>query len=130
MGVMTVVRTRMLATVLACTLLLTGAAAATWAELQPVVLQLDPAQTQVEYSLHSTLHTVHGRFTLARGTIRIAPTSGERIFQSPRDIRNGEMRPSAWNLRDDRDYANGGMYPPVRWRLFAGQPGMVRKAVG
>ena len=35
-----------------------------------------PAQTTVEYSVNSTLHTVHGTFALKRGTLRIDPANG------------------------------------------------------
>ena len=37
---------------------------------QTIALDLDPAQTQVEFSVGSTLHTVHGTFRLKRGAIQ------------------------------------------------------------
>jgi polyisoprenoid-binding protein YceI len=42
----------------------------------PAVYNFVPAQTAVEYSVGSTLHTVHGTFALKRGTLRIDPASG------------------------------------------------------
>ena len=36
---------------------------------QEIVVQLDPAQTKIEFTLGSTLHTVEGTFKLKRGTI-------------------------------------------------------------
>jgi hypothetical protein len=38
-------------------------------QVQEFVVQLDPAQTKIEFTLGSTLHTVEGTFKLKRGTI-------------------------------------------------------------
>jgi len=50
---------------------LAGAACA-----QPTVMELDPAQTRIEFTLGSLLHTVHGSFRLKQGTIRFDPATG------------------------------------------------------
>ena len=67
---------------------------------QDTVVRLDPAETRVEFSVGSTLHTVHGTFKLksgelrfdqatgkARGVIVVAATSGD----SANDGRNKKM---------------------------------------
>jgi polyisoprenoid-binding protein YceI len=41
---------------------------------QDAVLELDPAQTQVNFTLGAVLHTVHGTFKLKRGTVRFDPS--------------------------------------------------------
>src|ERR1035441_9017420 len=43
---------------------------------QNAVLELDPAQSQVNFTLGDILHTVHGSFKLKRGTVRFDPTTG------------------------------------------------------
>jgi polyisoprenoid-binding protein YceI len=43
---------------------------------EELVLVLDPALTQVRFTLGATLHTVHGTVRLARGEIRFDPTGG------------------------------------------------------
>lgn len=115
---MTAVAARILAAalaVLAGTLLPAAVGAAAPARLEPIVLQLDPAQTQVEYSVHSTLHTVHGRFTLARGTIRIVPASGEMAGSVVVDASSG----SSGNHARDTGMRNGVLeadrYPEIRF---------------
>ena len=40
------------------------------------MLQLDPATTQVNFTLGDVLHTVHGTFKLKRGTVKFDPASG------------------------------------------------------
>jgi polyisoprenoid-binding protein YceI len=44
---------------------------------QPTVIELDPAQTHIEFTLGATLHTVHGSFRLKQGTIRFDPATGK-----------------------------------------------------
>ncbi len=41
------------------------------------VFQLDPSKTEIKFSLHATMHTVHGTFQLKRGTIRFDPAGGK-----------------------------------------------------
>jgi len=41
------------------------------------VLQLDPANTRIDYSLQGWPHVTHGTFQLARGVIRIDPATGK-----------------------------------------------------
>jgi len=45
-------------------------------EAQQVTVELDPAQTKIEFTLSASLHTVHGSFRLKSGTIRFDPGSG------------------------------------------------------
>jgi polyisoprenoid-binding protein YceI len=44
---------------------------------QETVVHLDPDQTKVEFSVGSTLHTVHGTFKLKSGDVRFDPTTGK-----------------------------------------------------
>jgi polyisoprenoid-binding protein YceI len=47
------------------------------ARAQETVVHLDPAQTKVEFSVGSTLHTVHGAFKLKSGEVRFDPATGK-----------------------------------------------------
>jgi polyisoprenoid-binding protein YceI len=44
---------------------------------QKKLVSLDPAQTKVEFTVGSTLHTVHGTFSLKNGQIQFDPASGK-----------------------------------------------------
>ncbi len=52
--------------------------AALWspAHAQETVFQLDPANTEVAFTLTDPLHTVHGTFRLRNGTVRFNPSTG------------------------------------------------------
>ncbi len=43
---------------------------------QEVLITLDPASTQIDFTLAATLHTVHGTFKLKSGEIRWDPATG------------------------------------------------------
>jgi polyisoprenoid-binding protein YceI len=47
------------------------------ADAAEIVLNVDPAQSSVQYTVGSSLHTVHGTFALKRGTLRIDPATGK-----------------------------------------------------
>jgi hypothetical protein len=43
---------------------------------QEMTLELDPANTRIEFPLAATLHAVHGTFALTSGTIHFNPCNG------------------------------------------------------
>jgi polyisoprenoid-binding protein YceI len=46
------------------------------AAAQQIAVNLDPAQTKIEWTLGDVLHTVHGTFKMKSGTVSFDPTSG------------------------------------------------------
>jgi polyisoprenoid-binding protein YceI len=58
-------------------LLLSVSSNAPAARAQETVVHFDPAQTKVEFSVESTLHTVHGTFRLKSGEVRFDPATGK-----------------------------------------------------
>ena len=47
------------------------------AAVQELALSLDPAQSKVHYTVDSTLHTVHGTFSVKSGTVHVDPETGK-----------------------------------------------------
>jgi polyisoprenoid-binding protein YceI len=66
---------------------------------QEMAFQFDPAQTQVAFTLGSTLHTVHGTFKLRSGTVRFDPASGKASGELIVDATSGA---SGNDSRDER----------------------------
>ena len=57
---------------------------------QQQTLSLDPAQTQVQYTVDSTLHTVHGTFKLKSGSLQFDPAGGPASGQLVVDASSGD----------------------------------------
>jgi polyisoprenoid-binding protein YceI len=55
-----------------------------------VTLNLDPAQSKLQWALGSTLHTVHGSFALKRGAVKFDPASGNANGEFVADATSGE----------------------------------------
>src|SRR5258708_10885304 len=87
---------RALAVVLVLLALAHHAAAA---QSQSGTLDLDPAKTLVEFRLPGALHTTHGKFKLAHGTISADLATGEASGSIVVDARSGDSGIAA---RDDR----------------------------
>jgi polyisoprenoid-binding protein YceI len=56
---------------------------------QEAVLELDPAQTHIEFTLDCVLQTVHGTFKLKSGTIRFDPATGKASGLVVVDVTSG-----------------------------------------
>ena len=55
-----------------------------------IVLAVDPKQSTVHYSVSSSLHTVHGTFTMKRGTLRLDPATGKAAGEIVVDAASGQ----------------------------------------
>lgn len=65
----------------------------------PVSLNLDPAKTEIHFTLHDVLHTVHGTFQLKKGSIQFEPESGKASGAIVVDVTSGV---SGSDARDHR----------------------------
>jgi polyisoprenoid-binding protein YceI len=79
--------------------LLAVAALAPHLHAQEMAFEFDPAQTQVAFTVNSTLHTVHGSFHLRSGKVRFDPSTGSASGELIVDATSGE---SGNNSRDQR----------------------------
>ena len=55
-----------------------------------VTLSLDPAHSKLNWTLGSTLHTVHGTFALKRGALKFDPAGGSASGEFVADATSGE----------------------------------------
>ena len=86
---------------------------------QEAVLELDPAQTHIEFTLTEVLHPVHGTFKLKSGTIRFDPATGEAGGLVVVDVTSGESGNASRDRKMHKDVLESRKYPeatftPVR----------------
>lgn len=80
---------------------------------QETVLVLDPAQTQVDFTLSDILHTVHGAFKLKRGTVRYDFATGKASGEIVIDAQSGESGSQARDQRMHKNILESGQYPEI-----------------
>ena len=80
---------------------------------QEFVVQLNPAQTKIEFTLGSTLHTVEGTFKLKSGTIRFDATSGKIGGSIIVDATSGQSGNEGRDRKMHREILESGKYPEI-----------------
>jgi polyisoprenoid-binding protein YceI len=80
---------------------------------QEFTLQLDPAQTRIEFSLGSTLHTVNGTFALKNGDVRFDPTNGKMSGAIVVDAASGESGDRGRDARMHREILESAKFPEI-----------------
>jgi len=82
-----------------------------WA--QEFVVQLDPTQTKIEFTLGSTLHTVEGTFKLKSGAIRYDPSTGKMSGLIVVDATSGESGNGGRDRKMHREILESNKYPEI-----------------
>jgi polyisoprenoid-binding protein YceI len=80
---------------------------------QGSAVQVDPAQTKIEFTLGSTLHAVHGAFALKRCSIRYDPASGSISGAIVVDATSGESGNTGRDQRMHREILESAKYPEI-----------------
>src|SRR5580704_8302712 len=81
-----------------------------------VALSLDPAQSKINWTLGSTLHTVHGTFTLKRGTLKFDPASGSASGEFVADATSGQTGNDSRDKKMHGEILESGRYGEVIFR--------------
>jgi polyisoprenoid-binding protein YceI len=80
---------------------------------QDLVLDLDAAQSHIQFTLGATLHTVHGSFKLTRGTVRFDPATGRISGEIVADATSGESGDQSRDRRMHKDILESARYPEI-----------------
>ena len=80
---------------------------------QESAVQLDPAQTKIEFTLTAVLHTVHGTFALKSSTIRFDPSSGKISGAIVVDATSGDSGNSGRDKKMHREILESAKFPEI-----------------
>jgi polyisoprenoid-binding protein YceI len=76
-------------------------------------LELDPAKTQIQWTLGDVLHTVHGVFRMKSGVIQFDPTTGDASGAIVVDADSGDSGTKARDKKMDKDVLQTSQYPEI-----------------
>jgi polyisoprenoid-binding protein YceI len=82
-------------------------------QAQESLVQLDPAQTKIEFSLGGNFHTVHGKFALKSGTIHFDPSSGKISGAIVVDATSGDSGNSGRDKKMHREILESAKFPEI-----------------
>ncbi len=77
------------------------------------MLELNPAQTHIEFTLSDILHTVHGTFKLRRGAVRYDVKTGKCSGEIVIDAQSGDSGSEARDKRMHKNILESDHYPDI-----------------
>jgi polyisoprenoid-binding protein YceI len=80
-------------------------------------LHLDPAQTEVHFTLKDTIHTVHGTFRMSAGDIDFNPQSGEATGKIEVDTGSGASGNDTRDGKMKREYLEVPSFPVATYEV-------------
>jgi polyisoprenoid-binding protein YceI len=83
------------------------------ARAQELSVQIDPAKSKVEYSLSSTVHTVHGTFAVKSGSVHYDPASGQIGGTIVVDATSGQSGNNSRDSRMHREILESDKFPEI-----------------
>jgi polyisoprenoid-binding protein YceI len=76
-------------------------------------VRVDPGETKIEFSLGSTLHTVHGTFALKSSTLRFDPATGKLSGAIVVDATSGASGNDGRDSRMHREILESAKFPEI-----------------
>ena len=80
---------------------------------QEMTLELDPANTKVEFTLPDVLHTVHGTFAMKSGLIHFNPSNGSAAGFVLVDVKSGQSGNSTRDRKMHKEVLESARYPDI-----------------
>ena len=78
-----------------------------------VSLELDSAQSKINWTLSATFHTVHGTFALSKGSVQFDPSSGKVDGEITADARSGQSGDSGRDKNMHEKVIESAKFPTV-----------------
>jgi polyisoprenoid-binding protein YceI len=80
---------------------------------QESIVQLDPGQTKIEFSLSGNFHTVHGKFALKSSTIQFDPANGKISGDIVVDAASGDSGNNGRDKKMHREILESAKFPEI-----------------
>lgn len=80
---------------------------------QESIVQIDPAQTKIEFSLSGNIHTVHGKFALKSSSLRFDPSNGKISGAIVVDATSGNSGNTGRDARMHREVLESARFPEI-----------------
>ena len=80
---------------------------------QDYQVQLDPARTQVDFTLSATLHTVHGTFAFKQGSLSFDPVTHSAAGTLTVDAASGKSGEAGRDSKMHKDILESARYPEI-----------------
>ena len=80
---------------------------------QQITVNLDPAQTKIEWTLGDVLHTVHGTFKLKSGSVTFDPKTGDAGGEIIVDATSGESGNDSRDEKMHKEILESKRYPEI-----------------
>src|SRR5215469_2975937 len=81
-----------------------------------LTINLDPAKSQVLWTLGDVLHTVHGTFKLTSGVVHLDPETGKCSGEITVDAKSGESGSGARDGRMHKNVLESAKYPIISFK--------------
>jgi polyisoprenoid-binding protein YceI len=81
-----------------------------------IVLDIDPAQSKVHWTLGTTLHTVHGTFAFKKGTFHVDPGTGKASGEIVVSATSGDSGNDSRDKKMHKDVLESAQYQDVIFR--------------
>ncbi len=82
---------------------------------QQIQIDLDPAKTQIHWSLSGNVHTTHGTFHLRQGSVAFDPATGAVSGELVTDAASGDSGNGARDKRMNNEILESAKFPDIRF---------------
>lgn len=82
-----------------------------------MAITVDPAHSDLHWTLDSTLHTVHGTFAIARGELKINPASGSASGEIVADAKSGQTGNDSRDQKMRQEILETAKFPEITFRV-------------
>jgi polyisoprenoid-binding protein YceI len=82
-----------------------------------IIVTVDPAHSDLHWSMDSTLHTVHGTFAISRGEFTVDPGTGKASGEIVADAKSGQTGNDSRDQKMHQEILETAKFPEIIFRV-------------